>query len=39
MAEAADLVSREASTEPRLAPVAEAMRRHASTLRSGSQPT
>ena len=37
--EAADLASRDASTEPRLAPVAEAMRRHANTLRSGSQPT
>ena len=36
--EAADLAARDASTEPRLAPVAEAMRRHASTLRSGSQP-
>ncbi len=37
--EAADLVANEASTEPRLAPIAEAMRRHASTLRDGSQPT
>ena len=37
--EAADLVARDSSTEPRLAPVAEAMRRHASTLRGGIPPT
>jgi CDGSH-type Zn-finger protein/truncated hemoglobin YjbI len=37
--EAADLAARDASTEPRLAAVAEAMRRHASTLRSGTGPS
>jgi hypothetical protein len=38
LSEAADLCNRDEATEPRLTPVANAMRRHAETLRTHSDP-